>query len=186
MLRDYTDYLYACDQTIADGLLDGIRALFIPVGGPYKTSTMQAIDRFANAGGLLVGINLTELYDLDTHTDYLAKWFGPDRTVSSILVGGTVGGKVSETGTSSNYRMEASTPEQIRETQATVFDPITGFLAGHGVYVADGKLDKVFVARRNGKLLILNDSGSEITRDFTRADGTKASLTVPDISILEA
>ena len=186
VLRDYTDYAYACDQTIADGMLDGIRALIIPVGGPYKTATMQAIDRFAKAGGLLVGINLSELYDLDTHTDYLDLWFGPDRKVASVLVGGTVGGKVSETGTSSNYKMEASTPEQIAQTQKTVFDPVTRFLAEHGVFVADGKLDKVFTARRNGKLLILNDSGADITRDFTRADGTSVSLTVPDISILEA
>ena len=114
------------------------------------------------------------------------KTFDADVASASVLVGGTVGGKVSETGTSSNYKMEASSPDQIEQTQKAVFDPVTRFLAEHGVYVADGRLDKVFTARRNGKLLILNDSGAEITREFTRADGTKSSLTVPDISILEA
>ena len=185
ILRDYTDYAYACDQTIADGILETKKALFITVGGPYKAATLNAIKSFAERGGLLVGFNLDELYDLETHTDYLDMLFGPNKTVSSLLVGGKVGGQVKETGTSSNYTMSASTPEEVKTMQAQVFDPVTAFLASHGVFVSDGKIDHIFTATRNGKLLIMNDSGADSERAYTRSDGSTFKAKIADISIEE-
>ncbi|MBQ9416415.1 MAG: SUMF1/EgtB/PvdO family nonheme iron enzyme [Clostridia bacterium] len=184
-LRDYTDYAYICDLTVADGILDTIKALFIPVGGPYKTATLEKIEAFARKGGLLVGINLEELYDLDTHTDYLARLFGPDSPCRSLLVSGSFSGEIRETGTSSNYRMDGARQEQIAAAQKQIFDPITAFLEQNGVYVADGVIDNLFVADRGGKLLVFNYSGQTLTRTVTFSDGLRTEKTFPDLSITE-
>ncbi|MBQ7727980.1 MAG: SUMF1/EgtB/PvdO family nonheme iron enzyme [Clostridia bacterium] len=185
ILRDYTDYAYACDLTIADGILDTKKVLIIPVGGPYKKATLEKIRSFAEKGGLLVGMNLEELYDLDTHTDYLDLLFGPNKSVASLLVGGRIGGKVTETGTSSNYKMSASTPEETEAMQKHVFDPITAFLTVHGVFIPDAQIDRVFVAQRRNKLLIMNDSGKDIERQFTRSGGQRFSAQIQDNTIVE-
>ena len=84
-MRDYTDYLYACDTTIADGILDGLRVLIVTMDGYYKTSTLKAIRAFVERGGLLIGINLDELRDLEEDADYLDILFGKDgKTLGAI------------------------------------------------------------------------------------------------------
>ena len=195
LMRDYTDYAYACDLTIADGILDTLRALVIPMDGYYKTATLEKIRAFVEKGGLLIGFNLKELHDLDNNDDYLSLLFGPDGTGASVGAGktknifGTVGhSKVEPTSTASGFTVK-NTPEGLRVMQLEICDPMTAFLAENGVLVSDGVMDGVYTARRvhDGKdtLLTMNYSGHDVARSFTRPDGTAFEKVVKDLTIEE-
>jgi hypothetical protein len=190
LMRDYTDYAYACDLTIADGILDGLRALVITMDGYYKTATLAAIRSFVERGGLLVGINLNELRDLDNDEDYLTLLFGADalgQTLGrgkTLLVRGTMGAGVESTNTSSNFKLK-NTPEHLRAMQIEVADVMTAFFVENGLHISDGQMDGVFTAERYGKLLTMNYSGHDVQRIFTRPDGTTFEKTVADLAIEE-
>ena len=193
LARDYTDYVYACDQTIADGMLDGLRALVITMDGYYKTATLQKIKAFVEAGGLLVGLNLNELRDLDEGDDYLDILFGADGGKSlgagkTCLIHGQLGAKVEETSTSSNFVIK-NTLAGMQAMQREVCDPMTAFLAENGVFVSDGVMDGLYTARRahdgEDSIFVMNYSGHDISRSFTRPDGTSFETEVKDLAIVE-
>jgi hypothetical protein len=193
LMRDYTDYVYACDQTIADGMLDGLRALVITMDGYYKTATLQKIRAFVENGGLLIGLNLNELRDLDNGEDYLDLLFGADggKTLGkgkTTLIRGQMGAKVEETTTSSNFVLK-NTREGMQAMQREVCDVATAFLAENGVYVSDGVMDGLYTARRNhdgaDTVFVMNYSGRDITRTFTRPDGSVFEKEVKDLTIAE-
>ena len=187
LMRDYTDYVYACDLTIADGLLDGLKALVITVGGYYKTATLERIRAFVENGGLLIGTDLRQLRDLDHDRDYLDLLFGSRGKAlgrgHTLLLNQRLTGEIEATSTASSFRMRPLTPEQIAGMQRQVCDPITAFLAEHGVFVSDGVLDKLYTARRGDELLVMNYSGADIERDFTAPDGARFHKLVPDLAI---
>lgn len=187
LMRDYTDYAYACDLTIRDGLLDTVRALVIPVDGYYKTETLESIRVFVEGGGLLIGHGLRELRDLEREEDYLALLFGSGGRVlgrgRTLLIDGKLGGRVVPTGTSSVFRMEPPTPEAISRMQRDICDVMTAFLSENGVVVPDGRLDEVYAAEKEGTLLLLNYSGRTVTRTVTFMDGMSREMTLPDLCI---
>jgi hypothetical protein len=190
LMRDYTDYAYACDMTIADGILDSLRALVITMDGYYKTATLKAIRAFVENGGLLVGINLNELRDLDGDEDYLTILFGEDakgQTLGqgkTLLIRGQMGARALETNTSSSFKLK-NTPEHLQAMQLEVADVMTAFFAENGLYVSDGQMDGVYTAERYGKMLTMNYSGHDVTRTFTRPDGTTFDTTIPDLALEE-
>ena len=190
LMRDYTDYAYACDMTIADGILDSLRALVITMDGYYKTATLKAIRAFVENGGLLVGINLNELRDLDGDEDYLTILFGEDakgQTLGqgkTLLIRGQMGARAVETNTSSSFKLK-NTPEHLQAMQLEVADVMTAFFAENGLYVSDGQMDGVYTAERYGKILTMNYSGHDVTRTFTRPDGTTFDTTIPDLALEE-
>ncbi|MCQ2184800.1 MAG: SUMF1/EgtB/PvdO family nonheme iron enzyme [Bacteroidales bacterium] len=165
-LRDYTDYAFICDQTIADGILGSIKALIIPIDGYYKSATLEKIREFALDGGLVIGLGTRELRDLDHDKDYLKILFSDNHSGCTLLAG-TAG---NDTG---------------KGPDASTLSQVTDFLASHGVYVNDGILDDIFVADRSDALLILNYSHSDATRDFTLPDGSVRRASVKDLEILE-
>ncbi len=190
LMRDYTDYAYACDLTIADGILEGLRALIIPMDGYYKTATLKAIRAFVEQGGLLVGIRLKELRDLDGDEDYLTILFGADHKGQTLGQGKTLllGGREAEaaeaTGTASSFRVRNSA-DHLTAMQREVADPMTAFFAENGLHISDGVFDGLFTAEHYGKLLTMNYSGHDITRKLTRPDGTTFEEMVPDLTIKE-
>jgi len=190
LMRDYTDYAYACDLTIADGILDGLRALVITMDGYYKTATLKAIRAFAEKGGLVVGINLNKLRDLDRDDDYLTVLFGTEgkgQTLGegkTLLIRGQMGASAVSTNTASNFK-SSNTPDHLRAMQTEVADVMTAFFADNGLYVSDGQMDGVYTAERYGKLLTMNYSGHDVTRTFTRPDGTTFDKTVADLALEE-
>ena len=176
-LRDYTDYTYVCDLTVEDGILDRVRALIIPMGGFYKTATLKKIRSFAERGGLIVGINLDTLCDLNEGLDYLDILFGENgKEIGqgySLLIRGQMGGKIGATATPSGFHLVGNDPGNM---QTEICDQMTSFFATHGLYVSDGVMDGVFTAERNGKILAMNYSGKDVERDFTKPDGTSSSV----------
>ena len=191
VMRDYTDYAYACDLTIADGILDTVKALVITMDGYYKTATLEKIRAFVEAGGLLIGLHLQALRDLDTDTDYLSLLFGADAqgialgSGRTLLLGGAIGGQVEKTSTSSVFRMHSGNTEMVAAMQRDIFDPMSAFLADNGVFVSDGVIDGLYTAHRRGKLLVMNYSGHDIDRTFTAPDGSRFDAHVPDLVIEE-
>ncbi len=190
LMRDYTDYAYACDLTIADGILDGLRALILPLDGYYKTATLKAIRAFVERGGLLVGFRLGELRDLDNDEDYLTILFGAEHKGctlgrgKTLLLSGREVAAAESTNTASTFRLH-NPAEHLAIMQAELSGPMTAFFAENGLYVSDGVFDGLFTAQRYGKLLTMNYSGHDITRTLTRPDGTTFETTVPDLTIEE-
>ena len=182
LMRDYTDYTYACDLTISDGILDRLQALVITVGGWYKTATLEKIRQFALNGGMVVGIGLTELRDIDNGNDYLDILFGNGRKGTCMLIGAAVSGTSENTNTSSNYRVSFSDKGQM---QKDIFDPMTEFLKEGGLNINDGILDDVFIADRGDALLVMNYSGADVSRKITRTDGKVIEADIPDLAIME-
>ena len=182
LLRDYTDFTYACDLTIGDGILDTVDALIIPLDGYYKTATMKKIEEFVANGGMVVGVGLDELKDLDNDDDYMKILFGEGHIGKTLLIESNITGKVEETNTSSNYK---ATYVDKGEMQTGIFDKMTEFFKEGGLYIMDGILDDVFAADRGDGLLIMNYSGKDSSRSFTFSDGTIVNADVPDLAIIE-
>ncbi|MBQ4575534.1 MAG: SUMF1/EgtB/PvdO family nonheme iron enzyme [Clostridia bacterium] len=189
IMRDYTDYAYACDLTIADGMLDQLKALVIVVDGYYKTASLEKVKKFVEDGGMLVGINLNMLRDLDRDEDYLdilfgegGKQLGKGRT---LLIGGSISGEIEDTTTSSNFVMKPGDAAALEAMQKNVLDVMTAFFAEGGLYVSDGKLDNIFTADRGDGLLVMNYSGADVKRELTLPDGTRIDADLPDLCINE-
>jgi serine/threonine protein kinase len=66
---------------------------------------------------------------------------------------------------------------------------LTAFLAENGVFVSDGIMDGLYTARRNhdgvDTIFTMNYSGKDITRSFTRPDGSVFETEVKDLAIVE-
>lgn len=189
LMRDYTDYDFICDLTVSDGILDTIKALIIPVDGYYKTETLKKILDFAEKGGLVIGIDLKLLRDLDEDKDYIDLLFGANGKAvgkgHTFFVGGSLGAGVTASSTASQFIRKHGDKEATEKMQKEICDPMTVFLRSHGVNVTDGILDDVFTAERYGKILIMNYSGSDVTRSFTRSNGETLTIEVKDLEILE-
>ena len=177
VMRDYTDYAYACDCTIADGILDTVRALIIPMDGYYRTATLERIRAFVQAGGLLIGLGLRTLRDLDGDADYLSVLFGGENAGHCLLLSGEIADLAG--------RIRAGDREAAAILQRDVLDQMTAFLSAKSVFVSDGVLDGVYTAQRRGKLLVMNYSGSDAHRDFTAPDGRRFPVSIPDLTIVE-
>ena len=78
---------------------------------------------------------------------------------------------------------------QAQAMQREICDVATAFLAENGVFVSDGVMDAVYTARRNhdgvDTIFTMNYSGKDITRSFTRPDGSVFETEVKDLSIVE-
>lgn len=189
LMRDYTDFAYACDLTIADGMLDRVRALVIVLDGYYKTATLEKIRAFVENGGMLIGVGLRSLRDLDRDEDYLTLLFGDGaKTIGkgrTLLLKAGLRGEVEQTNTASNFRLKAPGPAEIAAMQREVFDPMTAFLAEGGVFVSDGRLDQIFTADRTDGLLVMNYSGADVTRPLTLPDGSVIQREIRDLTINE-
>ena len=189
LMRDYTDYVYACDLTIADGILDTVKALVIVMDGYYKTASLEKIKAFVENGGMLVGIHLGMLRDLDQEKDYLSILFGEGKKQlgkgRTLHIRDAFCGEIESTGTASNYRMRPIEEQNLKKMQKNILDPMTAFLEEGGVFLSDGKLDDVFTADRGDGLLVMNYSGKDITREFTMPDGRRFLADIPDLAIRE-
>ena len=158
--------------------------------GYYKTATLEAIRAFVENGGLLVGINLKELHDLDRDEDYLSILFGADgkgQTLGkgkTLLITGQLGAGAKATNTASNFSVK-NTPEHLHALQLEVADVMTAFFAENGLHVSDGQMDGVYTAERYGRLLTMNYSGHDVERTFTRPDGTTFDATIADLALEE-
>lgn len=189
LMRDYTDYAYACDLTISDGILDQVKALVITMDGYYKTASLEKIKRFTEEGGLLIGINLHILRGLDNEEDYLPMLFGGSgKRIGkgrTLLIDGTFCNMVETGAIISNFRMLHPGSAKIEAMQREVFDPMTKFLAAEGISVSDGIIDGVYTADRGDGILVMNYSGADVTRQFTMPDGSRITADLPDLSIRE-
>jgi hypothetical protein len=189
LMRDYTDYDFICDLTVTDGILDKIKTLIITVDGYHKTATLKKILEFIQKGGLVVGIDLKILRDLGEADDYLDILFGIDgKSIGdgyTFFVGDSLGAGMTASSTASQFIRNHGDIRATEKMQKNICDPITAFLREHSVIVTDGILDDIFTAERYGKLLIMNYSGRDVTRSFTRTNGETLTLEVKDLEIVE-
>ena len=162
-MRDFADYAYADDRTIADGILQGMQALIVPVGGYYRRATLARIARFVQAGGLLIGIGLDRLTALEDDGEWADRLFADPRRTLRL-----------------SPALEDLPDEQVNEQ---LFAPLAAFLTARGVYVPDGRRDRLYTARRGDDLLVFNYAGAPVTRTLTLPNGAKTTLTLADAEV---
>lgn len=180
LLRDYTDYAYVDDQTIADGILQNLRVVILCAGQLQRKATIDALTDWVKNGGLLVAYNLTDLRCAETDETLLDQLFN------------TAGGNKT-VGKGATFYLPGErplpwTPDAHSHgiMQQAVFTPLTNWLALHGVTIADGGIDGVYTARLRDRYLFLNTTGEPVTKTVTLPNGTTRHLAVPANTITSA
>ena len=189
LLRDYTDFVFIDDTTIADGILDTIKVAVICGGQLWRKATLDALLAWVRRGGLLVGYNVADLRAAETDESHLAELFNPAGGELRVGQGASLRVAVSlrqaqleRTGAHQAGNYQASVL-QASEYQASVFDVITDFLARQGVNVSDGVIDGIYTAQLDDKLLVLNTHLEPRQRSIAIPGGRSASIALEPNSI---
>jgi formylglycine-generating enzyme required for sulfatase activity len=180
-LRDFTDYIYADNLTVSDGILDGAKALIIPWGGYYRRETILALEAYVEKGGLLAAIAVDKMEALEDGINYIGNLFDVTGGVKAIGRGKTLylgaAGAVAElTGN--------AVPDNIK-IAADIFDPLYEFLTGGGAYIPDGRLDGVYTSVIDDCALLLNNSGEDKTAVIRARNGDKMEIPLPANTIVK-
>jgi sulfatase modifying factor 1 len=195
LLRDYTDFWYVDDLTIQDGILSRIKCLIVCTGTYYRKATLEAIQAWVEAGGLLVGYNLTDLISIEEDVNYTSRLFAPSGGEKPLGKGFScylplhMGLKDSQPGVYLDtlyltYMENLPYAESPDFYQAHLFQPITDFFARHGFFIADGKLDRIYTAQVDGQYWLLNTHDSAVEKEITLKDGGKVIVTIEGNDIL--
>jgi hypothetical protein len=196
MLRDFTDYWYVDDTTVADGILSGIRALIICEGELYRQESMEAIEEWVRSGGLLAAYNIRDLAVLhggERRMDALFACEGGEKRLGRgaslylpVFVNLTEEVKGGYFDTLSLAKVNAiGLREDLRYYQERIFDPITSFLTSHGLSIPDGKIDRLYLSETASSALLFNDSDEAKQKTLVSRDGKTQTIMVPAYSLVE-
>ena len=180
-LRDFTDYIYADNLTISDGILGGVKALVIPWGGYYRKETVRALEAFVSNGGLLAALAVDKMETMEDGKDVFAELFDINGIVKPIGKGKTLslgGGKAVKS------LLDNIVPDK-DSLAADIYDPLFAFLSGEGVYIPDGKLDGVYTSVIDDHALLLNNSYEPKTARVQRRNGQMAETPLPANTIIK-
>jgi hypothetical protein len=156
-LRDLTDLDYLDDQMIAAGALDRFRVLVIACAPVAEQATLDRVDAWHAAGGILVILGHGAIESVDGQP------WTPDETTGRVVRTDAFG----------------SDPDTDVATAAHIVDA----LAGLGSPLIDGRLDNVYVAQVENRVLVLNHGADNVRRDLTLPGGEVRSVTLPANSI---
>ncbi|HEY3341020.1 MAG TPA: SUMF1/EgtB/PvdO family nonheme iron enzyme [Anaerolineae bacterium] len=172
LLRDYSNFRYVDDLTIADGILSGLKVLVICGGELYRKATLEALAKWVQGGGVLVAYNLNGLRAVEDDTDFTQTLLNPRggeqhmaKGVSLYLPG--------------ILALDANEAD----LQTRIFDKITPFLAAQGYHVADGVLDGIYTAQMSEGLLVLNTHLEPRRKQVRLPDGKLKELALEANSI---
>jgi formylglycine-generating enzyme len=191
ILRDYTDYQYMDDLTIRDGILDTVKCAVICCGEVYRKETLEAVKSWVEKGGILIGYNIGQLQSVEGE-DY------------GNLLYNTAGGMKAVGAGVSLYipvriKLEKYDPDMIPGTkpavitlvesleyyQKNIFDLATEFLKTQGYHVTDGKLDEIYAALLENRVVLLNAAKEQVERDIVLPGGVEKKVVMKYNSILE-
>ncbi len=153
-LRDLADLDFVDDEMVAAGALDRYRVLLMAHAAVVEGATLDRIDAWLANGGVLVQIGDGAIETVDGRT------WTPDGAVVQV---GLFDGD------------PARNDLLARE--------IVAGLAHHGIVLADGLIDNVFVSQVEGKLLVLNHGRDEVIRSLQLPDGSTRTVTLPGNAI---
>jgi formylglycine-generating enzyme required for sulfatase activity len=194
LLRDYTNFRFIDDLTIADGILAQLKVVVICGGELYRKATLEALSRWVDQGGLLVVYNTPALHAVEDDTDYAAALLSGVGGEWRVGQGATFTGRKMPTVDAQTAQAQARRTDpiggalaadatMIAAYQQALFDPITAFLQRHGYHVADGVIDGVYTAQLSDKLLVLNTHLSAMDKGVTLPDGSMRQLALDANSI---
>ena len=180
-LRDFTDYVYVDDLTIADGILNGKKAVIIPWGGYYRRATIRALEEYVRGGGLLAALAVSRMEAKDDGADAFAALFSPEGGVKAIGKGKTFypGAPKAETVLTAGQKSERD------KCLNEMFEELYGFLAGEGVYLPDGRLDGVYASIIDDHALLLNNSMEDKNTAVRKRNGEIVEMVAPANSITQ-
>jgi hypothetical protein len=158
-LRDLTDLDYLDDDMIEGGALDRFRVLIVALSSVVEQATLDRIDAWLDAGGLLVilGDGAIESVEGD-------RW-NPETSHSRVI-------------RADLFSMEA-------EYDRVVADTIRTGLARNGYGLIDGELDGVYMSEVSGRILALNHGSEHLNREVSLPDGRIRTVNLPANSITE-
>ena len=70
-----------------------------------------------------------------------------------------------------------------RDIDILVFDKTADFMKRHGIYISDGKRDRLYTAEKGGGLLVMNYSKHGISRELSLPGGEKKTVSLGDSQI---
>jgi len=175
LLRDYTDFRFLDDLTISDGILSEVKVVILCGGELHRKATLQALRRWVEQGGILIGYNVNGIRTVEGDEDYMSSLFNPQGGERSVGTGASLFIPIA---------VSAETPSSIR--QAALFDKIGAFLKKHHYHVSDGAIDGIYTAQLSDRLLVLNTHLEARTKSITLPDGATRILALPPNSITAA
>lgn len=195
LLRDYTDFWYVDDMTIQDGILSKLKVVILSNGTYYRKATLETLQAWVKAGGLLVGFNLSDLISIEEDQCFGSRLFdiqGGEKQLGkgfSFYLPQRLGLKDSQPGVYLDtlyltYMENLPYAESLDFYQEHLFQPITEFLARHAFYIPDGKLDQVYSARVDGHLLLFNANDQAVEKEVTLAKGAKKTIMIEGSDIV--
>ncbi len=189
LLRDYTDFVFVDDTTVADGILETVKAVVLCGGGLWRAATLDALAAWVERGGLLVGYNFDDLRAAETGESRLAALFAANGGERRIGAGASFYAPVTlrqarlqQTGAHQAGQYQASV-EAGAEYQAGLFDAITAFLEKQGLRVSDGVIDGIYTAQLEDRLLVLSTHLEPREKTSTRPGGARRAGTLEANSI---
>ncbi len=172
-MRDFSDYLFADDLTVKDGILNNVKALVLTVGGYYRMETLEAFESFVKEGGIIVGIGIDKLLSIQGE-GFLERLFCKTG-IKQIGKGETLFIK-------ENLGVSGGLCD--RDIDILVFDKTADFMKRHGIYISDGKRDRLYTAEKGGGLLVMNYSKHGISRELSLPGGEKKTVSLGDSQIV--
>jgi hypothetical protein len=194
LLRDYTNFRFIDDLTIADSILQHIKVAVICGGEFYRKATLEALKQWVEQGGLLVAYNMPSLRAVEDNTDYLSALFNPQGGERSVGQGASL--YISQDPIAGVPKAErrprsadpvagmlAEQPALVNAYQTRLFDLVTAFLTAHGLTVADGVLDGIYTAQLSDRLLVLNTHLQPQQKEVVLPSGKRVTLSLEANSI---
>lgn len=189
-LREYTDYCFVDDLTIADGILDDFKILFLCIGGYYREKTLEAVKTWVEAGGLLIGYNLDRVDAVESDVCYMNGLFECNEGVRQLGSGYSLylDEKVEPVkeedqgivGTSAEFMVYKESSEYY---QKHIFDKISVFLAERHHGVPNGYLNGIYASLVDDQVLLLNVLEEDVMTDVTNEKGNITNAVICNNSI---
>jgi Glycosyl hydrolase family 14 len=174
LLRDYANFRFIDDLTIADGILSGLKVVVICGGELYRKATLEALAKWVRNGGTLVAYNLSGLRAVEDDTDFTSTLLNPHAGEQHVAQGMSLylPGKLA---------LDASEADM----QTRIFDKVTAFLTRQGYLVVDGVLDGIYTAQVSDGLLVLNTHLEARRKQVLLPDGKQKELALEANSITQ-
>ncbi len=178
LLRDYTDADYLDDVLIQSGALHSKTVMIICGGQWHRQATLDRLMEWVKKGGKLVGYNISSLYEVETGKNMMEVFFHP-------------GGGRKKIGQGGSFYVAGARPASYRADdglraamQKDVFDPVTDWLSSEGVIMADGILDRIYVAKTSLGWMVFNQNPHSAEKNIFPAKDKSISVKIEPQGII--
>lgn len=190
LFRDFADFSYIEEQTLADGILEQIKCLILFCNITIRPATYEKIRNWLKRGGRIIAYNMHQLKVLGNEQNVLAEFFSIENGSKSVGEGGTL--FIDEA-----VKLENPLDDRFLSTlhlakinklkwekpagfyQDNVFSPMRRFIEANGCRVPDGQIDGVYVTLMPDGLLLYNSHMHSVNKQLKVPDCLDESINIP-------